>query len=158
MIAHSSFCKESVVISYGILAANIQTFLQNSNKNSRLWTKFSIFSKKVTATSTSLAVSSSEYVLYHPAVQYTPLPWLHHALNSKTNSGDALGTGLIGYSPSLGAASLHLFGCLSCCLSNKRLFMSNFAPEKVEPPSRPCGLSRVQQCECEWRCVECECE
>ena len=36
--------------------------------------------------------------------------------------------------------------------------MSNFVPEKVEPPNRPCGLSRVQQCECEWRCVECECE
>nr|DAR51288.1 MAG TPA: hypothetical protein [Caudoviricetes sp.] len=23
---------------------------------------------------------------------------------------------------------------------------------------RPCGLSRVQQCEREWRCLECECE
>nr|DAL70308.1 MAG TPA: hypothetical protein [Caudoviricetes sp.] len=31
-------------------------------------------------------------------------------------------------------------------------------PNKVEPPNRPRGLSRVQQCECEWRCVECECE
>nr|DAJ01319.1 MAG TPA: hypothetical protein [Caudoviricetes sp.] len=36
--------------------------------------------------------------------------------------------------------------------------MSTFVAQKVEPPSRPCGLSRVQQCECEWRCVECECE
>ena len=28
----------------------------------------------------------------------------------------------------------------------------------VELPDSPCGLSRVQQCECEWRRVECECE
>nr|DAU35608.1 MAG TPA: hypothetical protein [Caudoviricetes sp.] len=28
----------------------------------------------------------------------------------------------------------------------------------VEFPIRPCGLSRVQQCELEWRCVVCECE
>ncbi len=31
MIAHSSFCKESVVISYGILAAKIITFFQETN-------------------------------------------------------------------------------------------------------------------------------
>ena len=30
--------------------------------------------------------------------------------------------------------------------------------QSVEPPNRPCGLSRVQQREREWRCVECECE
>ena len=30
--------------------------------------------------------------------------------------------------------------------------------QAVEFPNSPCGLSRVQQCECEWRCVECECE
>nr|DAF21083.1 MAG TPA: hypothetical protein [Caudoviricetes sp.] len=30
--------------------------------------------------------------------------------------------------------------------------------QTVELPNRPCGLSRVQQCECEWRRIECECE
>lgn len=28
----------------------------------------------------------------------------------------------------------------------------------VELPDSPCGLSRVQQCEREWRCIECGCE
>ena len=32
MIAHSSFCNESVVISYGIVAANVQQISKHPNK------------------------------------------------------------------------------------------------------------------------------
>lgn len=36
--------------------------------------------------------------------------------------------------------------------------MCNFALRKAVALNRPCGLSRVQQRECEWRGIERECE
>ena len=128
------------------------------SKHIKLWTKLSLFLNKVTATNTSWAVLSSESARYHLGAHYTPLPWQPHASNSRTCCMVAAGTIWIGLSQSAAEDLPHSFGCLSDRFSNKRLFMSNFVPAKVEPPSRPCGLSRVQQCECEWRCVECECE
>nr|DAV95552.1 MAG TPA: hypothetical protein [Caudoviricetes sp.] len=37
-------------------------------------------------------------------------------------------------------------------------YIAYLCSRKAASPNRPCGLSRVQQCEREWRCVECECE
>ena len=44
----------------------------------------------------------------------------------------------------------------SFCLDSGLL--STFALQMVEFPNKPCGLSRQQQRECEWRRVVRECE